>query len=531
MVRAFVEKRSVQVSAIVLAVCLGGLALYPLWMSIWTLWSEDPLRSIGMFFPPLSLLGTVWVWRRLQWSMDGSFWGVPIFIGSIIAARAFNASSAGITIHGRVWGLLHPGLALFCYGVGCAMLFGGSKLVKKAILPLCLLLLINPVPRFFNTLFDLPLQELSADTARAFAHSIGLRPTGVQLQMMFAPDFGMMIVPGCNGIRGSVTFGYVALLFAYYRGLSGRLMAAFALGAVFFGYLLNFARLCLLVIYYRIGISLPSIQEYGIGVDYAIGCSVFLLAAVSLGVAIRYYSNEDNAKHLPTLHAAGRRFADNNRYLYARALCFLVIACGFVVPQLRAIRSERKTRPTEAQAAQALPLKVGNYTLVRTWAEYDTAGKICMLLSDYVEANSQKHLTLGLWLANNNHFVAGSKRIRGLVPFWTGSFNSATADSMPAHFVSNLYNDGVTYTYDAETACAPSGCEEILSRTDKGGFLMGPRLSDLFLAPTSKRLPILLSREWLGDHQPTEALRQEFETSAREFISKLNVQKLLPLGG
>ena len=530
MVRAFVEKRSAQVSAIVLAVCFGALALYPLWMSIWTLWSEDPLRSIGMFFPPLSLLGTVWVWRRLQWSMDGSFWGVPILIGSIIAARAFNAASAEVSIYGRGWGLLHPGIALFCYGLGCAMLFGGSKLLKKAILPLCLLLLINPVPRFFNTLFDLPLQELSADTTRAFAHLIGLRPTGVQLQMMFAPNFGMMIVPGCNGIRGSVTFGYVALLFAYYRELPVRFIAAVSLGAVFVGYLLNLARLCLLVIYYRVGISLPFVQEYGIAVDYAIGCSIFLLAAVTLGVAIRYHSSQEDTKHLPLHRFAIPQFAGKDQYFYARALCFLVIACGFVVPQLKAISFEPKRRITEAQAAKMLPHQVGKYSLVRTWAEYDTADNICMLLSDYVDAQTQTHLTFGLWLANNNHLVAKSKRIQGLIPFWSGSFDSAAAGGLPAHFVEDVYSDGVTYTYDAETACASSGCDEILSQTNRGDFLVGPRLTDLVLAPTSKRLPIFLSREWQGTDLTSDVLRREFEASAREFISKVDVRQLLPLG-
>lgn len=531
LVRAVGGKKAVQVTAIVLAVCFGSLALYPLWTSTWTLWSEDPLRSIGMFFPPLSLLGTVWIWKRLRWNMEGSFWGIPLIVLSIVAARAFNVSSAEIVFRGHNIGLLHPGLALFCYGTGTALLFGGPKLVRKAILPLCLLLLINPVPRSFNTLFDLPLQEFSANTARAFAHAIGLRPTGVQLQMMFTPDFGMMIVPGCNGIRGSVTFGYMALMFAYYRGLSARFMAALALSAIFFGYLINLVRLCVLVIYYRIGISIPFIQDYGIAVDYAIGCTLFLLAAIVLGAVIRYCASKYRAIPDPALDAESFRFTSSDKNFYARALCFAVIASGFVVPQLKAISSERKPRLTEAQAILALPHSVGSYTLVRSWAEYDTNDKICMLLSDYVEASSKEHLTFGLWLANNNHLVANSKRIQGLVPTWTGSFDAATRESLPAHFVSALYNDGVTYTYDAETACASSGCDEILSHADKGGFLMGPRLADLLVAPTSKRLPILLTREWLGVDKPTDALRREFEVSARKFMSNVDMRQLLPLGG
>jgi exosortase J len=81
------------------------------------------------------------------------------------------------------------GTALFLYGTGAVLLFGRPRLLPLSIAPLCLLLFINPVARPFNSLVDQPLQYLSTSTVRAFAHLIGLHPTGVQLRMMFVPDY------------------------------------------------------------------------------------------------------------------------------------------------------------------------------------------------------------------------------------------------------------------------------------------------------------------------------------------------------
>ena len=105
--------------------------------------------------------------------------------------------------------------------------------------------------------------------------------------MMFAPDFGMLIVPGCDGNRGAITLAYLTLIFGYTRRLRGWLLAAVSLAAMLLGYGLNLLRLCLLVIYYRIGLSVPSIQKHGEGVDYAIGCTLFLVATVVIGLGIR----------------------------------------------------------------------------------------------------------------------------------------------------------------------------------------------------------------------------------------------------
>jgi len=180
------------ISVLVIA---GSYSILPIWLFLGRIWHNDPLRAIGAVFPVLALAGILAAWRRIAWSMEGTWWGLPVISASIVLGRITTSTIIVTRIHGFNGSLLHPGIAMFLYGVGAVLLFGGPCLLRAALAPLCLLLLVDPVPHAYNAAVDLPLQFLSANTARYFAHLIGLQPTGEQLRMMFAPNFGMQIVP------------------------------------------------------------------------------------------------------------------------------------------------------------------------------------------------------------------------------------------------------------------------------------------------------------------------------------------------
>ena len=98
-----------------------------------------------------------------------------------------------------------------------------------------------------------------------------------------------MIVPGCDGLRGAVTLGYLALVYGYIHRVSVRGLVMLTTGGVLLGYLLNLVRLCVLVCYYRLGVAIPSIQTYGVQVDYVIGVSLFVGATIALGLVVGLY--------------------------------------------------------------------------------------------------------------------------------------------------------------------------------------------------------------------------------------------------
>jgi exosortase J len=157
---------------------------------------------------------------------------------------------------------------------------GGVRPWKKAAFPLALLLFVNPVPTGFNLLVDLPLQYLAAAATRSFAHLIGVPFEGDALQLMFAPDLGILIAPGCNGIRGSVTMGYIALVTGWLYRLNGRRHMLFVATAVLLGYVFNLLRLCFVILYYWFAIRFPTLGWYGEEADYVIGGCLFFMGAL-----------------------------------------------------------------------------------------------------------------------------------------------------------------------------------------------------------------------------------------------------------
>jgi exosortase J len=522
-------------------VALGALSQFPTWLAMWHLWATDPLRSIGVAFPLVASLGVLAAWRRLDWIMYGTFWALPLLAVSFLLARAIDVYALILSYDGLR--LINHGTVLFLYASGAVLLFGGPRLLRASIAPLFLLLLINPVPNAFSPVVDLPLQHLSAFTARLFAHLIGVQPTGVQLRMMFAPDFGMFIAPGCNGIRGSIALFYLALIFGYARRLRPVRLVLTSFAALVLGYLLNLLRLCVLVIYYRIGISFPSIQKHGAGIDYVIGCVLFLLAALGLGMLI-HSAEPSIASGMRQVRRKGVterpwffQTSHPSRFgAIARSLCFLTLTLVLFLLELRADGPPHVSRIAEGEVIRSFPVKVGLYSLTRTWTENNSNGAINLAMAEYATSAKSKDMaerfTLGLWVGSAHHLVSDSKFIQGIRPQWTGSFNATAQQGSPVHFFTNFYDDGISRQYDAEATCSSSGCglRAVFGHQGFSFKMTGP--SKLTSTSHSKSLPILLRREWLDSEPiPSTDLRTQFETDARLFISRVDVQSLVNQDG
>ncbi len=511
-----------KIVGVAVLVALASLAMLPVWAAAWHTWSSDPLRSIGAFFPLLALMGVLAAWRRLHWQAAGTDWGAPLVLAAMLAASLFSAGHLLLFLFGERVRILHPGMALFAFGAGCTLWFGGTRLFRLALPPLCLLLLIDPVPHAFNRLLDLPLQHLSANTARAFAHLIGLQPTGEQLQMMFAPDFGMFIVPGCNGIRGAVTFGYLALIFGYIRRLPPKVLAVGTVAAVLVGYLFNLLRLCTLVLYYRTGVAVPAIRPYGTQVDYVIGVTLFLLATLGVGVAITWYQMR-HPRPWPVEPVAG----GSHKRILPRAIMLAVVAFGLFIPQARSVAASFRPPLEAADVIASFPQTVGPFVLTHTWEEREATGSLMFVFGDYRNQVTGQHLAFSVYLASEDHYVFLSKLAQGIRPDFQSSFDTRTADG-PAHLITSFYRTADVLTEDAETSCRADLCDESLElRPDSVGFVK-PHLADLLVAPATRQVPILLRRQWVATSpEPDAVLRAQFEASAREFLAGLDLRPLL----
>jgi exosortase J len=458
-----------------LAGCLGLLNSL---LTLWTIWTTDPLRSIGMLIPPASILLTLRVWRQMGWQMRGSLWGLLL----VALAYLLNFSRQSLVLTGSLstvafFSFNPVALPLFLYASGLALLFAGPAVCRKAWFPLGLLLLAQPVPNISTQFVDLPLQHLSAEVARAFATLIGFAPNTPQLRLMFSPTFGMFIAPGCDGIRGAVAMGYIALLLGYLKRVSWPRWAAYVFGAVLLGYLFNFTRLCLLVLYYRLALGHPAMESVAKQADYGIGSCLFLFAAFLFLRLVYRRQDERPAEAVfsptPTPHAA--------RLLAACAGLLALTAMALALPGARPGSLHRNTLPT-ATLLSRLPYRVGPYDLTRSW--YEQQNGTVVLIAGAYSAPGTDEVTLGVWVAPNSsiHDVNYCYLARGQEPTSSSVQTYSTGSGGSASFNMSRYSDGITDSLVASAFCTPGSCSDLLQTTSKdklGVSFVLPHLNDL----------------------------------------------------
>jgi exosortase J len=254
-------------------------------VGLWHLLTTDGLRSIGLLLPPVSLWLALRAWSWSDWSR-GSWWGLALMAAALVLAMLrevlipYGLVQAGSAV--LPFSMVPVGLLLCSYFSGAVLLFGGARAWRQAWFPLLLLLFINPVPRFLQNLVDLPLQTVAAQVTRGFAHWLQVPVEGAALKMMFSPALGIFIAPGCDGLRGAATMGYLALIIGYLRRMRPWRWTMFVTAAVTLAYLLNFVRLCGVIIYYWFALRIPAIGRFGTEIDYCIGAAVFFTAALFL---------------------------------------------------------------------------------------------------------------------------------------------------------------------------------------------------------------------------------------------------------
>jgi exosortase J len=356
------------------------------------------------------------------------------------------------------------GLPICLYACGVILLFAGPRVCRRAWFPLALLLCVQPVPAAVVSLFDLPLQSFSAHIARSFASLIGFPPTSRELlKLMFTPDFGMFIAPGCDGMRGAVTLGYSALIVGYLKRVSIARWFLYVSSAVLLGHLFNLIRLCTLVLYYRIAVGHPTLESMAKQADYAIGGFLFLVAVVLfLWVVFR---KEGNPTLMRDLSATRNSTSDRKqRLIYLRVVAFAFLVLLVVVPGLRAIPSSeeslaasiRNGRVTPKELDDRMPKQLGGYRLVRTWQEQ--SGGVTSIEDAAYRTDVSNEINLGIWLRPSEHRVQASWAAQDKSPKMIATSTFVTAQGKPVSFDINFYSDGVTDSLTGDVDCTPSSC-------------------------------------------------------------------------
>ena len=516
--------------AAVLAV-LGVCSIWSTAAALWQLWTMDALKSIGMMVPLISFILILRVWRSQSWQMEGSWWGLAILAGTIAAVHVRDQAVLVLVVSPK-WAVYFPphSLVAFAYGAGVVLLFGGTRLFRAALFPIILLWFVNPIPHFFNVLVDLPLQRVSAHVARAFAIALGQPLTPDQMRLMFTPDFGMFIAPGCNGIRGAVTMGFIALIAGYVYRFRWHAHAAVVAGAVLLGYVFNFARLCTLVLYYLVALHFHWLRSRAEMGDYIIGACLFLFATFLLFYVVRRLG-ESPKQTKPVM--APTPFSSTSARMYklrfAAMVLITIFGCyGFAravviaeaTGEFAQIRADRN-------APGKFPTHIGAYTLVRTWNEYLNTGTLLFHWAEYAPANTGAHITLGISPVVGTHDTLICHSARGDDPIWQNQITTATAGQPSVSFSGAMFNNSSSLSLEATTICSGSSCGEYATDRSHFGFVYSKPNSQSILTQDPQRpIPIMLRTEIGDDSVPADYARQQMSASLSSFLASVDLNAL-----
>jgi exosortase J len=511
---------------------LGLSTVWPTAVLLWNLWTQDALKSIGMFVPLVSFVLVLRVWRNLGWEMEGSWWGLVILVVTAAVVHIRNQSIL-IFVLSPKWSIYIPphSLVAFAYGAGVVLLFGGPRLFRAALFPLVLLWFVNPIPHIFNVFVDLPLQRISAHVARAFAIALGQPLSSDQMRLMFTPQFGMFIAPGCNGIRGAVTMGFIALIAGYVYRFRWYAHAAVVLCAVLLGYVFNFARLCGLVLYYLVALHFTSLQHRAKLADYIIGACLFLFATFLLFYVIRRLG-ESPSRIKP---AATKRLSDAPvqwSSVYPRFAAMLVFVVFGLYGAARAVAYVNSPEfisrsKTNGYATERFPARIGSYTLARSWNEDVFGGTLIFHWGEYAPDDGGAHISLGVSPILGSHDTLLCHLARGEDPLWKGQLTAPTAGNVPISFSSSLFNNGASQYLEATTICNGNSCGEYSSDRSHFGFVYSkPTSQSVFSQDPQRPIPIMLRVETIDTTLPVDVAHQQLSAALSSFLASVDLNSL-----
>jgi exosortase J len=519
-------------AAAVLAV-FGLSTIWPTISAFWHLWTTDDLKSIGMFIPLVSFVLVLRAWRSIGWEMNGNWWGFVI-VAVTAAVVHVRDQAVLLFVFSPQWSVVIPPLSLvmFAYGAGLVLLFGGSRLLRISIFPLVLLWFSNPIPHIFNVFVDLPLQHASAHVARAFAIALGQPLTPDQLRLMFTPQFGMFIAPGCNGIRGAVTMGFIALIAGYVYRFRWYAHVAVVAAAILVGYLFNFLRLLLLVLYYLVALHFTWLQHTAKMGDYIIGGSLFLIGTVLLFYAIGRLSvtpGHVRPPAIPVSMATAPAIRSASYLRFAMMLVLVLFGSYSVARAYTRFHSDAYVRQQMADqdALGKFPTHLGSYTLSRSWNESLLTGTLLYHWAQYVSADRSESISLGVAPDMGAHDTLVCHSARGEDPLWRDQLTLPSAGTAPISFSGSLFNNGATQSLEATTICNGASCGEYTSDRAHFGFVYSrPTAHSLLSQDPQRPIPILLRVETTDTTLPTEVARQQLTTTLRNFVASVDLNGL-----
>ena len=326
--------------------------------------------------------------------------------------------------------------------------------------------------------------------------------------------------------------GFIALVAGYLYRFRLRAHVGVVLGAIALGYVFNFVRLCVLVLFYLVALHFPWLQDRAENADYLIGAGLFFVAVYLLYLVIGRLSGagEEGVLRLPQVRAAAASVPVS---FYARAGALaLLVAFGLVgMAQGLHARYVPADLAAEERALGQFPQTAGKYTLVRTWNEDLLTGTLLFHWAEYAPDGGGTHIALGVSPVLGAHDTMVCHSARGEDPIWHGQQAFRTAgdrmDGGEVNFNASFFNDGATQYLEESTICNGTGCGEYASTGTHLGFVYSKTdVSKLLNQNAGRPMPVLLKAETVDTTLPPAQARAGLSADVASFLSGINVEGL-----
>ena len=292
-----------------------------------------------------------------------------------------------------------------------------------------------------------------------------------QLKVMFTPGFGMFIAPGCNGLRGSITMGFLALLAGYLYRFRLRATVIAVVAGVLLGYLFNLVRLCSLVLFYKVALRWTVLQGHAEGADYLLGASLFFAATLLLFAAIRRLGPGGDLRLQPPTLCLG--YAQAPRPSRAGSGVLAATALLVTAGAIQVVRSPVWAQESAAHAdapAPHFPAEAGAFHLQRTWRETVAGGETAFIWAEYARAGGVAPVAIGISPSLGAHDTALCHTARGETWLWRRALVLPAGDGRIS-FDASFFNTGGTGLLEAATVCTGAHCGQWSSGGEHFGLV------------------------------------------------------------
>jgi exosortase J len=486
------------------------------------IWQTDALKSVGLAVPFVCFALVLRDWRETGWKCEGSWWGLALLAATALLVYVRDQMLLIITVN-KHWLLQLPPVPLLAviYAASFVLLFGGPRLLRKAWFPVLLMWAVIPVPQTFSSRIDVPLQHAGALVARNFARAIGVHLTTSDLKLMFSPDTGMFIAPGCDGLRGSITMGLTALVIAYLYRFRWYVFLPVVAGGVLLGYVFNFVRLCSMVIYDRISVSHPVLGPHEPLADHIVGGCIFFVALLIFFTVANRLKQEPAAPPLP---ATGRVPAWP---LLAKAAAVVALAALFGADYLHGSRA----RAAISTVLPPMPASIGQYKLVRTWLDQNSEGAVAYSWGEYDAPDISPgvpgdHVSLGISPMSSIHDAEVCHIARGEDPIWRGQMQ-AVSPAGPVVLTTVMYNNGAVQKLEASTVCDGGACRQYSQAGSHVTVVYARPHKDLPMQPEPARaVPLMLKVTTDDVTTPAAMMEPRLQAELAAFLKTADLLQL-----